>query len=1161
VRRAIALIVLAGAAREAAAQSCFNYLNRQTYQGGFAQANFSSTTATQVSGGNLQLNQALMPLDANHIILPFDQDVKVTSVYFNAGATHTLGWFYLDQLSPTYYNMGNGTLVDANGNGVPDFYEALFQQQGNFPKLLSGNTGYSDGGNYPHIPNLLEPSPVGVGHIIFQIMNDNGATGWTFNYNGVNLPPIQDGSGVVDNIYDYDVNGDGLIANEPDRTVDLGVIQGNREIVFFLNVYWWQTGENLAFGMTGVGQQNTGITPLFSKAILNPDQGGVGANATIRYTDLGAVSLKGNGGFCESATPANSPGGVPTPIVGQFVPCPWNPYPGATTNADATQQNTVRGFLNQSTINLLNTPTYGNLVMPHEVHRVVAGSNGAAPHTFVGAPSTDPNRWILGFEDLLGYTPNSCVNCTNSDFSLDDVVVMINRVNGGAATSTVVSTEIPANDLANTTISKVHVNYAASFPPPCSAPPNSRVDIYFSVDGGATWHLVDFPPNSTDTTIDVLGMGLVGNQLEWKANFVTDTAGCQPYISSLNIGYEALDGGIYQYGESIPVANAVFRGQFETASANWVTTGNDRSPRGHLKMTQLYNPDTGANAQQLIWDAGPQLAAMSPNNRSVWFNSAGVTSQFVATNAATWQQVLPNAIRGNTNNGSLVYDLNGDGVVNDLDAQVIVQWTRGWETANVKRAWPLGAIFHSTPAIVGPVGHPWWVDGSGTPAGEKSTFLTFAGANASRRAVAIAGAADGLIHAFDAGAFFYGDDPSTGVIETRGYFLKLNGNQGRDYGNGSEVWAFVPPTQMGNLKNNLPALAAYQPDLNPRASVDGAVTAVDVYNGNNAFKSVVYAGEGTTWPYLTAVDVTSATAPAVFWPNGDWTDVNFNGTIWGPSAGPTLTAGGRRWLLTVSSGLATLAEDLYLYFIDAVQGTTVSKVKLNVGNGGQAAQTLGSVGPPVMVDSDGDGMIDRVYLADANGRIFKVNTASNQACLIASLGESVYAPIAVQVTPGPKVRVYAAGGNNPNQPDPTVTYHFFVYEDADAVGACGNATQLLKSLVPAGQKVWAAPVVAGDQVFFATSTTGSLDVCTDNGASPGSLFGFNVPVDAQGVALFAPVVFGAGDAVAGLRAYDGHLFVDNLSGTTTLFGAPQWKNAGAGIPPGTSLPTTVWYEP
>ena len=60
----------------------------------------SVPTIETVSGGGLRLNTALSPLDPERIILPFDQQLIVKSVFTNplAGASSSFGWFYLDKL-------------------------------------------------------------------------------------------------------------------------------------------------------------------------------------------------------------------------------------------------------------------------------------------------------------------------------------------------------------------------------------------------------------------------------------------------------------------------------------------------------------------------------------------------------------------------------------------------------------------------------------------------------------------------------------------------------------------------------------------------------------------------------------------------------------------------------------------------------------------------------------------------------------------------------------------------------------------------------------------------------------------------------------------------------------------------------------------------------
>jgi type IV pilus assembly protein PilY1 len=1201
------------------ATACTGDLNRNTYTNGFQPADFSTTTAASILPGvGIQLDTALSPLNPENIKLPFDQDVRVKSVYNNAGATHSLGWFYLDQLVPTYYDPVANKLVDANNDGVPDLYNALYGASTNPPKLLDSGTSYSDGGNYPHIPNLLEPAPYGIGHIIFDLMNDNSATGWTFTYNGVNLPPRQDTSSSVDGIFDYDVNGDGTVGNEPDRTVDLGIIQGNREVVFFMVVYFNQTGKATAYGRNATGTLNSGITVHFSKTVLNTDQGGATANDTISYIDIGAPGVKSTGNVCEKAFAATTANGVPTPRVGTTVACGGTPYPSNVSN-DARNQTLVYGWLSQTAINRLagldtsmsNPHVYGDLVLPHEVHRVTAGPAGTAPHYFLGAPSNDQNRWIIGFEDLLGYTASSCSACTQSDFSLEDVVLLIERSNGGQVVSQNVASDIPAGQLTNTVISRIRVRYAVTLPASCSGDASAGVQLYYSVNGGVTWRAVPMstiPPApstaSGDVIVDVLANGDVGNTLQWKAVFTSSTQTCQPQLNSMNIGYEAVQHGEYKFAAPIPLSNVVYSGTLETPLSTWVTTRDDFSMRGHFYATELFDPArlTDVNAPAL-WDAGAKLAGRNPDTRYVFTNNGnsttpgaisltaanGTSNITVAGTANTiYKQLLPSAIRNTQNSGKYVYDYNGDGTVDDTDAKFVLQWTRGWEfptgitftpapgTQPQQRAWPLGPVHQSSPALVGPPGHPAWLDANGPGiSGYATAFNSFQSTNRARKTLAIVGAQDGMLHGFNAGSFRQSPDAACAVNLARGCFA----NTPPDYGDGSETWAYAPPRLLSSLKNNHPTVRNYQPTSNPIAEVDGSVSAEDIYVGAS-FTTGVFATMGKNQPYISALRIDSdPTNPQPLWAD-DFTDSDYQGSNFSPGVVPwAQTPTGPKPLVVVSSGQADSSPvKSYLYLIDAATGkllkngggTTIGKVALD-----SVGTSLGIAGYPNIVDANQDGIADRVYVADTSGRVYKVDltTSTPTACVIASVGESVFAGMAVSVigaTTTPKVRIYLGGGPNPDgssNPALVSPYHLFGFEDDDNVGTCTgvNTHLVFKYTIPAPGKLWAAPAIVGGSpsgnVYFATAGGASESVCDTSG---GSLIPLGFDGDgAGGGVVTGPIASLQGDAVSSIRVYDGHALVNSVGGKTSIVGkANTWNNTpvSTGASGNLGFGTVNWME-
>ncbi|HEX2569928.1 MAG TPA: PilC/PilY family type IV pilus protein [Polyangia bacterium] len=1098
---------------------CYNTLDQQTYPQGFRTSDFQNVTQAIISG-NAQLDVGAQALDINRIVLPFDQNVRVRYVYRNAGASHTLGWFYLDQLIPDFIDT-SGNLVDADRDGIADLFETaaskrprtgLWQRTGSnsLPDLLIGSS-YSDGGTYPHIPNLLEQLVDNGGGMVFQLCDDDTDTSvWN------NLAPVGDSSTASDGIPDYDVNGDGTVGNEADRVADLGIIRGGREVVFFAITYYTVniTERNLGLS-TSNNNRSSALIPLFSKAVLNPEVGLRSANTQLQRIAIGCAR---DDSACYSRL-------------------------GATL-----------GWLDNAAINRLNSAPYNYLRLDNTVISVRTDANANVPQFVVAAPQSAPNRWVVAFDDQ----PQT----SSSDADFNDVVFIIERTNGGQVLSNLISSDIRRSDIGETTISRVRIRRTVSFPAPCGSPPDTRIDISISVDDGASWRRVDFPASSpTEATIDLLDLGITGNQLRWRADFVTNIDGCQPRLDTLSIGYEALLSSEYQSTEPIPVANTLFRATYETPDAGWTVVGGDRSNRGHLHLRQLYNASTLAESFTELWDAGTALASRSADARTIYYVRSGAARPFATTEGTNlYSLVLPSSVRDSRFDGRLVYDLNGDGRVNDTDAGLIVQFTRGIDPSGAQRAWKLGAILHSTPAIVGPVPYPWWLDGTATPATERTALIDYAAQNAQRRTVAIVGAQDGMLHGFNAGSFRYGDDPSTGTAETRGYFAVVN-NQ-RDFGDGSELWAFVPPSEIDRLRNNLPAVASYRPNDNPHAEVDGAITASDVYY-SGAIHTVAVAGHGAGLPYLTAIDVSSPTQPLPVWAS-DWTDADFHGTSAAPAVAPVNTAQGRRFAVVTTSGVAVDPDDLYLYVIEVATGSTLSKVRLGV----TGSLPLGSVGSPSLIDSDGDGMIDRAYLADTSGRLWRVETATGATCVLYDLREPVFSSLAV-TSDAQGVHLFVGGGDNPDSPDTGGPFHYFAIDDTNRTGECrSDRVRLVYSgAFGSGEKLWATPVVGGDSVYFATAAGSLQDACVASTSPSGNLYGLATVSTGAPALRFQPVALATGkngrgkSAVVGIRAYDGHVIINTSDGTTTLVGAQQWNNpqAGGGAVQ-TTLGTSAWYE-
>ncbi|MBU1410443.1 hypothetical protein KKC22_02890 [Myxococcota bacterium] len=1070
----------------------------------------------------------------------------------------------------------------------------------NSSRSSTSSTFFSDGGTYPRISNELEYMMNTGGGMIFELTDDDGDTltapAWTWwTYGGYTygqypnwqwpnftLPPRRDVSTTNNNgVPDYDTNGDGSI-NDLDRSVDIGTFDAGTELVFFLNTYWRNYSvryESVAMNRRTVGnnttkmyleQARTFTMPFFNKSLLSPDKWPSTTTGT-KTMNIGCPFNVSSNGWTWNVTLCQVGTGALKTLTNTFS-FSWNNY--------------YVGWLDAATLTRLNSSAYNFLRIPHETVTFDIMTDGYRQHMALGAPSNDPTRWLLGFQIMYDGGATVTSHPAWPDWihnSFNHLVFLVNRQNGGEAISNVMSSEIPPAQLANTTITKVKIKKNDYIPiPPCTPYPDTRIDYYISVSEPPVWVKVEFPPGSDETTIDLASLGYTGAYLRWKVEIISSDESCQPEVRDVDIGYEALKGGEYSFSTALPLANVLFKGVLETPTSGWTVTGNDLRNRGHFSLYEMYAPETPTvTTVTEKWDAGTMLAARDPSSRVI-YTHAGTTRLSFTNGTNTWllNEVLSPTDRALRHNGRAVYDLNENFAADDNDARQIIQWTRGleyplrtvWPASVPRRAWPLGAIHRSTAAIVTPPGYPNWLNQPGIPAAVKSSYTAWMNdpLRAERATIAVVGAQDGMLHAFNAGSFRRGDDPTTGGTEQRGYFVKSGTT--RTYGNGAESWAWIPPSQLNNLKNNY--VRDYYPEQNPWAQVNGSITLDDILVGS-AWKTAVFYTHGVVHPFLSALDVTTTTDPQILWDH-DWTDADFNGTYQPPALAWMNSSGysgqGRTWATITSSGMSDVYGDVYLYVIDADNGNTLpnGKIKLNTGSGAQSNQALGVWGSPVVVDFDEDGYADRVYVADTNGRIWKhyFNGTNLNHCMLANVGpEPIFVTpaikLATDVGTGQKVvTLYFGTGDHPEQNDtPAPPYHFYGFVDRDADGACSTAEMIYSLGLSIDEKVWADAFISGDEVYVGTSKGDKADICDEDTGNPGRIYILSVDADTSGLPIqITPSVAAPGNVVSGLQVYDEHLFVNSLGGTTSIVGDSKWNNTSASSASSTGVEDVYWKE-
>ena len=528
------------------------------------------------------------------------------------------------------------------------------------------------------------------------------------------------------------------------------------------------------------------------------------------------------------------------------------------------------------------------------------------------------------------------------------------------------------------------------------------------------------------------------------------------------------------------------------------------------------------------------------------------------------------------------YDLNGDGSFSDLDRLYAVASVHGFLANGSQQAWPLGAIDHSTPALAGPPALPAWYYGIDISQDERDAFDAWSQAMKGRRTVLYVGSRSGMLHAFDAGKFQHGDNPATSFMENRGYFGSTD--SAVDYGTGEELWAFIPNNCVSRLKHLVKRnLANADPPY-----VDASPSIEDVFyteGGETIFKTLLFSAEGNGGDTVFALDITDPYHPAFLWEYA-------NPDLWRSKSSPPigkvarLNSGGQaKWVVFFVSGQTAADHHPSVFMVDALTGTLLSKIVLDqAGNANLGAILSGS---PAILDANGNGYIDRFYVGDDKGFMYRVNIPDqsqavldvNQImdCVLVQVSEPIYASPTVypQNTYDSQgyvadyhVKIMFGTGDNPNfidNPNYAGTrYKFYVFDDTchplnafrqikdnDNISCNCSPMQTEADAVwtytlPAGHRIWAEAFAAAGTVYFGTATSDTEDPCTTptTGDSYGNVYSLdlnNLTADTQ----VQTVATNIGN-VNSLVVEDQHLYVKATkptSGTTTVsFGNGIYNN-------------------
>ncbi len=363
--------------------------------------------------------------------------------------------------------------------------------------------------------------------------------------------------------------------------------------------------------------------------------------------------------------------------------------------------------------------------------------------------------------------------------------------------------------------------------------------------------------------------------------------------------------------------------------------------RGFLKAYQrgsdgLVPVDSGGVPldSALVWEAGQQLSLKSSATRLIFTSSKDVSGkpvyqEFVKTN----NKITP-ALLG----------LVESGPVGAAKWDAIIDFIRGIDSfdedldGNVteERAWKLGDIFHSTPVLVSPPLLPL----------TEQSYVDFKNANSGRTSVLIVGANDGMLHAFRES-------------------------------DGEELWAFIPPDLLDSLD-----------DLTVRSGehrfyVDSSPIAADIkvkVGASDVWKTIVIFGLRRGGKSYYALDITDTEYPKVLW---TFTDPKMGNTWSEPAIGKVKIEGSggkiEEKFVAFFGGGHYIAQNNDLgkafFVVDLETGEKLWEYYNDGSTGDLNYMNFSLAANPTAADLNSDGFIDRVYIGDIGGQLWKFDVS------------------------------------------------------------------------------------------------------------------------------------------------------------------------------------------
>jgi type IV pilus assembly protein PilY1 len=327
----------------------------------------------------------------------------------------------------------------------------------------------------------------------------------------------------------------------------------------------------------------------------------------------------------------------------------------------------------------------------------------------------------------------------------------------------------------------------------------------------------------------------------------------------------------------------------------------------------------------LVWEAGQVLTTIPSANRTI-YTVANVTTTTNGSTTTGTGSLTPFT----TTNSAITPAMLG--VPDSTTANQVIGFVRGVDVYNnpsQDRAWKLGDIFHSTPVLVTPP----------VLALADSSYQAFKTAQAGRTTVLIAGANDGMLHAFR---------ESDGV----------------------ELWAFIPPDVLDSLQN------LTVPGGEHGFYMDSSPIAVDI-KVSGSWKTIVMFGQRRGGPSYYALDITNTTSPQFLW---SFTDSKITETWSEPSMGKVKLGSTDTYVAFFGGGYDTASNNAHgkaFFVVDVSSGNLVWQYYNDGSSDDRQDMNFSLTENSTAADLNSDGYVDRVYLGDVGGQLWKFDVSAN----------------------------------------------------------------------------------------------------------------------------------------------------------------------------------------